>query len=137
MESLRLGLPILFAMSVLVAIVGQTAPAGALGRMDVGGQPADRGPAVVLLWAGVAILGDSEALGLVFVGARARLPRDLGRDDAALDREGSGGTTEREVAAALDAPVTEVMLAWTGVMLITALLGGVVLVAYALISRGA
>ena len=137
MESLRLGLPIFIALSIIVAVVGgRRLPACSPAWTWAVSLPIAL-PAVICVWAGIALAGSVEVLGLVFVGLGlvflaiwvVMTRRSIARVQAAQ--------TEREVAAALDAPVTEVMLAWTGVMLIAALLGGVVLVAYALISNGA
>ena len=94
-ESLRLGLPILFAIERARRDRRAAAPAGSLGRMDVGRQPADRGPAAGPACGPGSPSSATRGARARIRGARARIHRDLGRHDAALDREGAGRTHRR------------------------------------------
>ena len=136
MESLRLGLPILFALSVLVAIVGQRRlPARSAAWTWAVSLPIAVLP-VVLLWAGVAILGDSVPLGLVFVALGlvfiaiwvVMTRRSVAKVQAAR--------TDGQVATALDEPMVEMSLVWAGLMLLIGLVAVVAILAYAVVSRG-
>jgi hypothetical protein len=124
-ESLRLGLPIIVGLTVIVAFVGgRRLPARSAAWTWAVSLPIALVP-VISLWAGVALLGTGMPFGVAFVGVgvvflaiwAGMTRRSIARVQAAR--------SEREVAAALDEPVTELMLAWVGFMLITGLVGGV------------
>ena len=137
MESLRLGLPILFGLSVIVAIVGgRRLPARSPAWTWSVSLPIAVLPVTCLL-AGVALLGDSVPLGLAFVAIGlvflaiwlVLTRRSIAKVQAAR--------TDGQVAAALDEPVVEMSLVWAGLVLTGGLVAVVLLIAYAVISRGA
>jgi hypothetical protein len=136
-ESLRIGLPIFFAFSVVVAIVGgRRLPARSAAWTWAVSLPIAVLP-VICLMAGVALLSDSVPLGLALVGLGllflaiwvVMTRRSIAKVQAAR--------TDGEVAAALDAPVVEMSLAWAGLLLLAGLMAVIVILAYGVSSRAA
>ena len=132
---MRLGLPFLFGLSVLVAIVGgRRLPARSAAWTWAVSLPIAVLP-LVCLWAGVALLGDSVplavgfiAVGLVFLAIWVVLTRrSIAKVQAAR--------TDGEVAAALDQPIVEMSLVWAGLILLTGLVAVVAILVWAVASR--
>jgi hypothetical protein len=134
-EGLRLGLPLVLGLSVVVAVVGQRRlPARSPAWVWAVSLPVAALP-LVMLWAGVALLAESPLLGILVVGAGvAFLSIWVGMTRRSIERV-QAARTDRDVSAALDAPVTEIMLAWTGLTLIIGIVGGALLLASAVITR--
>ena len=136
MESLKFGLPIFWALCVLIAMVArlrlpERSPAWTWAvSLPIAMLP------ITLAWGGVALLSTGVALGLVLVGLGlvflaiwvVMTRRSIVKVQAAR--------TDGQVAAALDEPLVEMSLVWAGAMLLIGLVAVVAILAWALVARG-
>jgi hypothetical protein len=136
MDSLRLGLPILFGLSVTVALVARRwLPLRSAAATWLAGLPVAAIP-VAAIWAGASLLSTSTLLGGTFIaGGLAFLTlwavythRSVAKVRAAR--------TDGEVEAALDEPFAEMSVVWAGLLLLGGFIAiGLILVGALVLSR--